>query len=173
MRILTLSTIALATALSAGVASAQSVNPGVAQLAAEAGVPAGALSTNDLYRLIEAQRSNDDATVRFLLDRVAGSTNVSTMGANVSNDVQLARSAGVAPGLYSASDLIDIEEARREGDTSALNILLSGAKYSPETARSDAGKAQLAASLGVNAADYSLAELTVLRAEMEAIRNDG
>lgn len=55
------------TALIAGTAGAQSINPGDVQLALKAGVEPGAYSTSQLFRLLEAQRENRTGQINFIL----------------------------------------------------------------------------------------------------------
>jgi hypothetical protein len=164
MRKLLISAAALA--LSAGVAVA---NPGLEQLAASAGVSAKDFSVAQLVRLTEAQRNNDADEVRFILSQAGqGGLSRSDMGTgNVSQDAQLAAAAGVAPGLYSANELQRLIEARRNNDAEAINFLLSGGNRNG-AAPADVvspGKAQLAASLGLNPADYTLNQLIAIKAE--------
>ncbi|MCU0898894.1 MAG: hypothetical protein MUC82_00190 [Cypionkella sp.] len=164
MRILTLSAAALA--LTAGLAAA---NPGVDQLAAEAGVAPGVLTQAQLIRLIDAQRDNDDATVRFILSQ-AGQADVtrSNMGAgSVSSDAQLAAAAGVAPGQYTTNELYMLIEARRDNDQQRADFILSGEiRNGASVDGSAAAKAQLAGPLGVNPDDYTLSELVQLNADL-------
>jgi hypothetical protein len=168
MRKLTLSIAALAAALTAGVASAQSVNPGVAQLAASVGVSATAFTPAQMIRLEQAQRENDQQTIDFILSQANGAVSRSDKGASVSaGDVQLARIAGVEPGLYSTAELSRLIDAQRNDRSDEVNFILSGEN---RTAAADAsvvtpGEAQIAAFLGVNPAEYTLAELTALAAE--------
>lgn len=169
MRILTLSTLALATALSAGVASAQSVNPGVAQLAASAGVSPYAFTQSQLIRLVDAQRNNDAEEIAFILSQSSDNQVArSDMGGDaVSSDAQLAAAAGVAPGLYTVSELQRLITARTNNDDEAVAFILSGENREEANPASvvTPGEAQIANILGVDAADYTLAELTALYAE--------
>lgn len=60
-------TLAAVTALVAGAAGAQAVNPGDIQLALKAGVQPGAYSTAQLIRLLDAQHENQTARIDFIL----------------------------------------------------------------------------------------------------------
>ena len=167
MRKLTLGIAVLATALTAGVVSAQTVNPGVAQLAASVGVSASAFTPTQLIRLEQAQRDNDQQTIDFILSQANGSVSRSDKGATLSaGDVQLSRIAGVEPGLYSTSELVRLIDAQRDNDSELVRFITSGADRQSADAASSVspGEAQLAAILGVNPADYTLAELSQLYA---------
>ncbi len=107
---------ALTVLLIATSAHAQSVSQGDAQLAAIAGVPAGALSTPDLVNLINAQRDNDQDTVNFILSKVGiGATRAGgdTAGTAAGSGWDMvARLNGVAPGEYTASELAEMDYKR-------------------------------------------------------------
>ena len=168
MRKLTLTIAALATALTAGVVSAQTVNPGVAQLAASVGVSPSVFSASQLIRLEQAQRDNDQQTINFIIGQARGTVSRSDKGATVSaGDAQLARIAGVEPGLYTTAELVRLIDAQRDNDNEEVDFILSGTNRATETPSSvvSPGKAQLAAGLGLNPADYTLAELSKLYAE--------
>lgn len=165
MRKLTLGIAVLATALTAGVVAAQTVNPGVAQLAATVGVSPTAFTPAQLIRLEQAQRDNDRQTIDFILSQANGSVSRSDKGASLSaGDVQLSRLAGVEPGLYSTSELVRLIDAQRDNDSDLVRFITSGADRQSADAASavSPGKAQLAALLGVNPAEYTLAELVQL-----------
>lgn len=71
---------------------------------------------------------------------------------------QIANYLGVDAGAYSAVELHQLLGARSNGDQSTFNYLLShGDRASTETV--NAGKAQLAAQVGLNPSDYTSAEL--------------
>ncbi len=80
--------------------------------------------------------------------------------AQPTSDAQLAASAGVAAGQYTAAELQAIIDARRDNDTSALNYYLSGANRSG-AAQSDAS-GQLANLAGVAPGTYSASELALI-----------
>ncbi len=166
MRILILSTLAVATTLSAGMAAASS---GLDQLAASAGVSANDFTAAQLIQLRDAQRDNDQERISFILSQAGtGTVTRSDMGSSeISQNAQLAASAGVAPGLYTTGELQVLIEAKRDNDIERARFILSGEnrKGASPTSAVSPGKAQLAAALGLNAADYSLAELARLHAE--------
>lgn len=157
----TLMISAAAVALSAGVAFA---NPGIAQLAAEAGVSPNGYTQNQLIQLLDAQRDNDTARVQFIMSQ-AGQSAVtrSDMGAGaVSNDAQLAAAAGVEPGVYTINELQRLIDAKDDNDDQEINFILSGqnrANAAPSNVVSP-GQVQLAATLGVDPSEFTLAELT-------------
>ncbi len=168
MHKLTLGIAALATALTAGVVSAQTVNPGVAQLAASVGVSATAFTPSQLIQLEQAQRENDALAIDFILGQANGSVTRSDKGVSLSaGDEQLSRIAGVEPGLYSTSELIRLIDAQRDNDGEQVKFITSGTSRQSEDSASvvSPGKAQLAALLGLNPGAYTLAELTALSAD--------
>lgn len=84
---------------------------------------------------------------------------------------QLAGIAGVSPDGFSQAQLIQLIEAQRNGDADTVDFILS--QRGVDVGRADAGttfggnvgndgKAQLAAQVGVNADDYTMAQLIAL-----------
>ena len=130
-----------------------------AQLAASAGVTAGEYTAAELQSIIDARRDNNMSALNFYLS-----------GANRTGDAQgdssgqLAKIAGVAPGTYSASELAMIIEAQKDHNTSKAAFVLSGAnrRVAADASVVTPGEAQIAASLGLDPAQYTLAELTRL-----------
>lgn len=167
MRKFTLSALALAAVLSAGAVSAQSVNPGVAQLAAIAGVSPEGFTANQLQRLIQAQRDQDREEVAFILSQAGADVSRADTTGVASSDAQLAALAGVEPGVYSTNELQRLIDAERNNDSETVNFILSG-ENRKEAAPASAvtpGEQQLAATLGVDPADYTLSELTAMYAD--------
>ncbi|MEY4983899.1 MAG: hypothetical protein RIR62_2165 [Pseudomonadota bacterium] len=162
MKTLVTSALILATLSGAALASSATsgVNPGDAQLARIAGVEPGEFSRNELIAIIEAQRENDSSAVNFYL---SGANRGSASANDNAGLEQLARLAGVEPGLYTANELVTIIDAQREDDTAKVNYYLSGANRQGESGLVTPGKAQLAAIAGVNPADYTLAELVAMQ----------
>ncbi|MDR7123574.1 hypothetical protein [Pseudotabrizicola sp. 4114] len=153
MRTLMISAAALA--LTAGIAAA---NPGTNQLAAQAGVSANDYTQSQLIQLLQAQKDNDQARIRFIMSQAGEGTGAA------STDVQLAAAAGVEPGRFTINELQLLIEAKRDNDTQMTNFILSGqnrANGKPAEVVTP-GKAQLAAVLGVDASQYTLTELTAL-----------
>lgn len=157
-------TSALILAAVSGAALASSALPGVnagdVQLARLAGVEPGRYSRVELISIIEAKRDNEDLTAQYFL---SGANRTSAASNDSAGAVQLARIAGVEPGQFSVSELIQLIEAKRENDPAAVNYILSGANRQGESDGISPGKAQLAALAGVNPADYSLSELIALQ----------
>ena len=71
-------------------------------------------------------------------------------------------------GRFTAAELQILTEARRNDDAQTVAWILSGDNRQGEAETASVGKAQLAAILGVDANQYSLAELTAIA----AARND-
>ena len=164
MRIKTLTaTAAVALSVFAGAAAAQSVNPGKAQLAALLGVDANAYTSAQLIQLDGAMRENNDEKVRFIMSQagdVAGRADFAN-GSVSQGDAQLARIVGVEPGAYTTEELIRLKAAQDANDDEAIDFILSGEARDTgsSTGVVTPGKAQLAANIGVNPANYPLAEL--------------
>jgi hypothetical protein len=164
----TLLTSALIAATLSGAAFAASavpgINPGDVQLALSAGVEPGAYSRSELLNILEAKRNNEDAGY-FL----SGANRTSASGNANAGAAQLALTAGVEPGAYSVPELLQIIEAKRDGDTDRLNFVLSGASRSTANPAETVtpGEATLAAVIGVNPADYTLAELIALQPQSD------
>lgn len=136
------------------------VSAGEAQLALAAGVEPGSLSKADLLALIEAKRDNDSAATAFYL---SGANQSSNVGNDNAGAAQLALSLGVEPGRFTTAELLEIQDAKRENDQFRINAILSGATRDSGDRGVTAGKVQLAALVGVNAADYTLAELIAMQ----------
>ena len=159
MRINTFATsVAFAVMASAGFA--QSINPGVAQLAAQAGVNPANYSQAQIVELINARRDNDSTTVDAILAQGKSGITASTASQAPVGNVQLARLAGVAPGQYSAAELTQLIDAQREGDSDTAAFILNHGNRDTNESVTNAGRVQLATLAGVDAADYTLAQLT-------------
>lgn len=109
------------------------------------------------------------------MNRLALSTSlVLALAAPAFANDQLARSVGVAPGTYSLSELVELRAAINDNDHARIRALKaddrsgSAVRMSSSQMASD-GHRQLAASIGVDPAEYSLSEVVVLR---EAIAAD-
>lgn len=131
-----------------------------AQLAGAAGVAAGQYSAAELQTIINARKNNDQTTLNYYL---SGANRSETAG---DASGQLAKLAGVTPGAFSARELQMILDAQRSNDPDQVGFILSGANRKAVDAVGTVtpGKQQLAASLGLNAADYTLAQLVTLDA---------
>lgn len=163
MRKFTLSALAVVAALTGGAAIAQTVSPGSAQLALSAGVEPGQFSDAQLIRLIDAQRNNDREEINFILSQRGADVSRSDFGGVSAGAAQLAASVGVEPGALPLNDLVRLDRAQFEDDDVTAAYILSGKSGSGSVnAATNAGARQLAALLGVNPADYTVAELVAL-----------
>lgn len=153
---------ALILAALTGAAAASSAQPGLnagdVQLALSAGVEPGKYSRNELIAIIDARENGETSRLNFFLSGANRATEV--MG-----DAQLAAAAGVEPGLFTANELQRLIAARSEGDTVTERFILSGEnRRAPNPAEVvTPGEAQLAASIGVDPADYTLSELVAMQ----------
>lgn len=141
-------------------------NPGAEQLALQPGVEPGVSSPPQLALLDQAMRDDDQQAVDFILNggnivtRGSGSVAVSTS----SGATQLAMQVGVEPGTMSVNELASLQDAVREQDSTTVEFILSGQN---RAVTDDPGavkpvKAHLAASLGVDPAASTTAELARL-----------
>lgn len=148
--------LGLAAALTAGAASAQSYSAGHAQLAAQLGVDASAYTTGQLAALLANAREGDDAAAVGL--------GLGNTGVGVSRGLsQIAAQIGVEPGAFTPADLSVLKDVQqREGVTTDLDIAAAQLARADETPEVSAGQAQLAARLGLDPNDYTVAELTAL-----------
>jgi hypothetical protein len=86
---------------------------------------------------------------------------------------QLARSLGVEPGAYTLAELSTIKGLLDSGssldreEASVYEALAAHGVVSTQSVESSTAKAQLATFLGVNPADYTLAELAVMKTGFE------
>ncbi len=83
---------------------------------------------------------------------------------------QLAAQLGLNGAQFTTAELTTISDARRDGDRNTVAYFLNHDNRATEDASTvSAGKAQLAAQLGVNPTEYTLAELV---AADSALRDD-
>ena len=164
IRTFTASALILAALSGAAVAaSAQpGLNAGDVQLALSAGVQPGQYSRAELISILEARQDGETTKLNYYL---SGANRDTTADLNSAGLAQLAASAGVEAGRFTANELQILVEAREEGDTVAANFILSGAnRAAPNPAEVvTPGEAQLAAAVGVDPAQYTLAELVGLQ----------
>lgn len=147
----------------AAVAAASVAAPAVAndQLARTLGVEPGAYSTVELIQLRQAVEEQDSSRINYILSDAAEVTGTTP-------NPQFARSVD-APGA-SISDIQVILSALEENDSDRARFQAGGDVVSTQSFGVTAGQRQLAATLGVDAAAYSVAELIQLR---EMIENTG
>ncbi len=158
----TLSTALVLVAATAA-AQAQAANPGVEQLAAQAGVNAGDFTTSQLISLQNAINNQNEEQVAFILSQARAEASRATTAEGVTSPAyrQLEAGLGVEPGRFSPAELSQLAAARRSDDPARAAYILSGEnRASAADDANNAGKLQLAAALGLNPADYTLAELT-------------
>lgn len=79
---------------------------------------------------------------------------------NASSNSQLAASAGVDAGVYTAAELQAIIDAKRDNDTAKANYFITGAnRANPALNTEGVGLEQLARAAGVQPGQYTQAEL--------------
>lgn len=152
--------------ISAGAVNAEGISPGHAQFAATLNLDAAQYSLEELSNIQAARRDNDVNAERFYLTG-ASRENRGGVGQVSPGKAQLAAPLGVNAAEYSLAELIALTEARSENDTHAEAFILSRQNHVNRGGVGEVshGKAQLAAGLGVNAAEYSLSELVALSVE--------
>ena len=142
---------ALVALTAAGAASAGNTD----QLAATLGVSAADYTLPQLVDLQAAMEDGDQQRVAFILAHKEGKT-------GISGDAQRAALLGVEAGKFTAAELTQLETAQRDGDRQLWDFIISGANRAELSTTGNAGKAQLAANLGVSA-DTPMSELTRLQ----------
>lgn len=156
-------TAALVLVAATGAAQAQDVNPGIEQLAAQAGVNAADFTVSQLISLQDAIDSNNVERTQFILSQARTQTTRATLTADTTSPAyrQLEAGLGVEPGRFSPAELSQLAAARRSDEPARAAYILSGENRADGADdATNAGKLQLAAALGLNPDDYTLAELT-------------
>lgn len=165
IRNLTISALLLAAVSGTAFAASPTagLNAGDVQLALSAGVEPGRYSRAELIAIIDARTANDDEKLGYFL---SGSNREATTGNGI-GWAQYAASLGVEPGEYTPAELQRLDRALAENDAEEIRFILSGAaRTAPNPAEVvTPGEAQLAALIGVDPADYTLAELVALQPE--------
>ena len=153
---------ALILAALTGAATAASPQPGLnagdVQLALSAGVEPGKFSRAVVCKLSAARDYGETTRLNLYLSGANRAT-------EVPGNAQLAAAAGVTDGNYSANELQRLIIAQEEGDTTDVRFILSGdnrREGNPAEVVTP-GEAQLAAAIGVDPAQYTLAELIALQ----------
>lgn len=152
-------------ALTAPLAGTAMAGQGADQLAKQLGVPAGAYSIAQMIQLKEARREGDKSAEAFILSQggdAVSRSDKSEPAAVSPGAEQLARLVGVAPGAYSVNEMIRLQDAINKGDRETIAFILGGSNGG--NTGSDIGvvnpaKAQLAASLGLDPAAHTTADL--------------
>ncbi|NTT86560.1 hypothetical protein [Tabrizicola fusiformis] len=152
---------AAALALGTSALAAHAASPAAEQLAAKLGLNADAYSVTELNIIDQALRDGDANTVNLY---VKGGNRAALADSVTPGSAQLAANLGLDPAKYSLTELSIIDSARKAKNADVAAFYTSGRNRDIRGGVGEAseGKAQLAASLRVNAADYSLAELTSL-----------
>ncbi|SFP80715.1 hypothetical protein [Tranquillimonas alkanivorans] len=137
------------------------------QLSRSVGVGPTDYSAADLILLRRAAAEDDGSFTRYLRHLRA---RAEADGAPIPGGNSLASLAGVAPGTYSAVEMVLIIRAREDDDGTALRNTLRGGHY--ELSRDTRGrltpsKQQLAGLLGVSPRGYTLTELVMMRRAIE------
>ena len=152
---------AAALALGTSALAAHAASPAAEQLAAKLGLSADAYSVTELNIIDRALQDGDTNTANLYLK---GGNRVALPDSVTPGRAQIAAKLGLDPSEYTLSELSIIESARKAKNTELAAFYTSGRNRDVRGGIGEAsqGKAQLAASLRVNPADYSLAELTNL-----------
>lgn len=154
----------------AGPAFADGVSPGAVMLANVNGVEPGTYTVSDLIRLDDAQRESVQASeVRFIKQNGTYTTRANTWDVGPVNSEgadQVAGASEAPKGVHSIDELIQISNAQRENDYRTENFYTSGTNR--QTTDGDVGsvtpgKAQLAASLGVDPTQYTTSQLVSMQ----------
>ncbi len=159
---------AAAMLLFGGSALAQGVSPGAEQIARSIGVDAADFTLAELVQLNSAREDGDRALERAILSRVRGAT-VSTMSAPPPARVSLAAKLKVRPSEMSFGEMMVLQAARSSGAPGPEAAFWSNrnpANPSRNPGHVSRGEAQIAAALGVDPADYTLAELTAMSSKV-------
>ena len=112
---------ALALVLSAGVASAADVNPGLQQIANYLGVDAGAYSATELHQLLGARDAGDQSTYDYFLKHAGAAQG----DAVTAGKAQIAAQVGLNPAEYTTAELIRVQKAQRQGDLQTVAFVVS------------------------------------------------
>lgn len=161
---------ALILATLTGAAAASSAQPGLnagdVQLALSAGVQPGEYSRAELINIIEARKEGEETRLNYFL---SGANRASSTAASNAGVDQLAASAGVEQGQFSANELQRLIKAQADDDTTTERFILSGASRNAANPAEvvTPGEAQLAASIGVDPAQYTLAELIAMQPQSD------
>lgn len=165
---------AVVLAVSAGASVASDVNT---QLALSVGVEPGVYSLVDLVALKAAdQDSQSRKAIPYILESgrndasTKGTVNLSSMG-KASHSTQLAINVGAVPGEFSTAELAIIGDAVAQDNLDQVRFIENGGlnRDTSNVVSTSPAHVQLASSLDVNAADYTLAELIILK---DAIRDN-
>lgn len=143
----------------AGLAAAQAATPGAEQLAARLHLNPDAYTETELNVIDEALRTGDTTTANFY---IKGENRAALPAAVTPGRAQIAASLRLNPADYSLAELTVIDSARKAGNTDLAAFYTSGRNREIRGGLGEVsqGKAQLAAALGLNPADYTLTQLS-------------
>ncbi|OSP53540.1 hypothetical protein [Pseudoruegeria sp. SK021] len=150
---------AVALAVSAGAAFA---SDGADQLARNLGVQPGVYSLADLVALKGADTDTQSRkAMSYILE--SGANGGVTRGATAAS-LQLSNALGVASNTYTTTELVAISAAERDDNEAEARYYTDGglARSTGTISASNAAYQKLEATLNIDAADYTLAELIVL-----------
>jgi hypothetical protein len=146
---------AFALILASGAALGQSVSPGAAQLAASAGVTPGVYTTAQMVQIIDARHDHDTTRLAYLLNQTIPVATRASFTAAI---------PATGPDGLTLTEEIQLQNARRDHERATETFILTGANRSQPLPASAVtpGKAQMAAILGVNPADYTWQQLVAM-----------
>lgn len=118
-------------------------------------------SASEVAVIENALRNGDTQTAKFYID---GGNRTATTDAVTPGRAQIAAKLGLDPAQYTLSELSIIDSALTAKNTTLADFYISGRNRDIRGGVGEVseGKAQLAAALRVNAADYSLNQLTAM-----------
>ena len=157
----------LTPALLAATLAAPAFAADISHSAALAGVSAEDYTAAEIQSILDARAAGDtDRAEVFLTHTNRKSADVGSLPA----EGQLAALAGVAPGEYTRFEAIQIAAARQAGNTDRLDFYLTheNRKTGAEASVVTPVEARIAADLGVDPAEYTLAQLYSLQAAADA-----
>lgn len=143
-------------------ASAERISAGEAQLSRALGVAPGVYDLSQLT-LLKSLTTEDSSEAGDRIDYIKRNAGDVSSRNDSAGAAQLSLSAGIEPGTLSANELSRLNDARRENDAFRASYILSGEQDSAV----NPAKVQLAASLGVDAGDYTLAQLVALNSNRQ------
>ncbi|RYF47422.1 MAG: hypothetical protein EOO38_12180 [Cytophagaceae bacterium] len=147
--------------------ASEKLSPGHSQLAAQARVDAQEYSIAEIIAILDARGDGDAASETFFLSHTNRSA-PNPSAAITSGEKQIAASLGVDAADYTLAELTAMAAARTEGDGASEAYLASHANRAEANSAEvvTAGEKQIAAKLGVDPSDYTLAELSVMLTEI-------
>ena len=142
------------------------------QLARNLGLEPGAYTSAELATIkgIREAATNTDAATAAALEGLYGNGVVSTQSVAGTANAQLAANLGLS-GDYTTAELATIKGVREGGSTTdaatADSFVTTGGVVSTQSVENSSAKAQLARFLGVDPANYSMAELAQMKGAFE------